>query len=94
MAVVSDEDVLHGLPRLEGTRISVLHVYDMVVEGGGKPAAVADALDIGVGDVYEALAYYYNHPDEMRRHRDRQASAVDDLRDRAVEPPAQPDAGR
>jgi len=26
MPIAIDDDVLHGLPRIEGTRISVLHV--------------------------------------------------------------------
>lgn len=94
MPVVTDEDVLHGRPRLDGTRIGVLHVYDMVVEGGGEPAAVADALDVSVGDVYEALAYYYNHPDEMRRLRADDEDALEDIRERAVEPPVESDATR
>ena len=65
MTIVADDEVLHGLPRIEGTRISVIHVYDMVV-GGAAPAEVADTLDLALGRVYEALAYYYDHPDERR----------------------------
>lgn len=91
MTIVSDEDVLHGLPRLTGTRISVLHVYDMVVDGDGEPAAVADALDIEIGEVYEALAYYYNHPDEIRRFRAAQESALQEARERTVKPPVEAD---
>jgi len=33
MSITADDDVLHGMPRLEGTRISVLHIYDMAVRG-------------------------------------------------------------
>jgi uncharacterized protein (DUF433 family) len=91
MGVTTDDDVLHGLARLEGTRVSVLHVYEMVVEGDGQPAAVADALDLSVGDVYEALAYYYNNPEEMRRQRAREDEAREAVRERAVKPPAEPD---
>lgn len=94
MPVTTDDDVLHGLPRLEGTRISVLHVYDMVVDADTDPAGIADALDISLGEVYEALAYYYNHPDEMRTHRDAQEHAREDARDRAVGPPVEPDGSR
>lgn len=68
MTVVTDDDVLHGLPGLDGTRVSVLHVYELVV-GGARPAEVADSLDLPLGRVYEALAYYYDHPAEMREVR-------------------------
>ena len=90
MTITADEDTLHGLPRLDGTRISVLHIYDMIVDGETDPAGVADALDISMGDVYEALAYYYNHPDEMRTHRTAQDEAREELRERAVTPPVEP----
>lgn len=89
MPIASDEDVLHGLPHIEGTRISVLHIYDMVIEGESDPASVADSLDIAIGDVYEALAYYYHHPEEMRHVREIQEAARENLRTRAVEPPVE-----
>lgn len=89
MTIVADEEVLHGLPRIEGTRISVIHIYDMVV-GGASPAEVADALDLSLGRVYEALAYYYDHPDAMRDVRDREATALDELDRRSIDPPVEP----
>jgi uncharacterized protein (DUF433 family) len=86
--IVRTEDVLHGQPRLEGTRIGVLHVYDMVVEGDADAASAADALDISLGDVYSALAYYYHHTDEMRSYRRAEASARGERGDEVFEPPA------
>lgn len=86
MTIVTDDGVLHGLPRIEDTRVSVLHVYDMVV-GGADPAEVADALDVTLGRVYEALAYYYDHPDEMREVREREEAALAELERRSVDPP-------
>jgi uncharacterized protein (DUF433 family) len=47
MTIVAVDEVLHGLPRIEGTRVSVLHVYNMTV-GRAEPAEVADELDIGL----------------------------------------------
>lgn len=94
MPITTDEEVLHGLPRVEGTRISVLHVYDTVVDGGTDPAGAADAFDLSLGEVYEALAYYYNNSEEMRTHRAAQAEAREALRSRAVKPPVEPDNSR
>jgi uncharacterized protein (DUF433 family) len=87
VAITTDAEVLHGLPRIDGTRISVLHVYDTVVAGDTDPAGAADALDLSLGEVYEALAYYYNNPGEMRTHRTTQDDAREELRRRAVTPP-------
>lgn len=88
MTIVADDDVLHGQPRVEGTRIGVIHVYDMVV-AGAEPAEVADALDLPLARVYEALAYYYDHPDEMRGIRRDEDAAIDALVGRSVEPPVE-----
>lgn len=88
MPIAADDDVLHGLPRIEGTRISVIHVYDMVVSGA-EAAEVADALDVPLGRVYEALAYYYDHPDEMREVREREDEALEELQRRTFDPPVE-----
>ena len=88
MAIVVDDEVLHGHPRIDGTRIGVLHVYDMVV-GGAEPAEVADSLDIDLGRVYEALAYYYDNPDEMWDVRTQEEAATDDLKGRSVDLPVE-----
>jgi len=90
--ITTDAEVLHGLPRVEGTRISVLHVYETVVDGDTDPAGAADALDLSLGEVYGALAYYDNNPEEMRAHRAAQDEAREELRERAVEPPVEPDS--
>jgi hypothetical protein len=42
---------------IEGTRISVLDVYDMVVDHETDLAGVADALDLSLADGYEAMIY-------------------------------------
>ena len=94
MSITTDAKVLRGLPRIEGTRISVLHVYDTVVAGDTDPARAANALELSLGEVYEALAYYYNNPEEMRTHCATQDEAREELRRRAVKPPVEPDGSR
>jgi uncharacterized protein (DUF433 family) len=85
--IVRTGDVLGGEPRLDGTRIGVLDVYELVVEGDHSPADVADQLNLSLGEVYTALAYYHEHPEEMRTvRRDREAADAD-LADRALAPP-------
>ena len=94
MAIVRDEGVLGGEPRIEGTRVGVRHVAGRVIDAGQSPASVADQLDVSLGAVYEALAYYYNNPEEMRTHPVAQEEAREGLRSRAVKPPVEPDGSR
>lgn len=90
MGITADESVLSGQPRIVGTRIGVIHVYEMVVPNGVSVPAAADALDVSVGEIHEALAYYYNNPEVIADHRDRQQRARDDLQNRVIKPPADP----
>lgn len=85
--IVRTDDVLGGDPRIEGTRIGVLHVYELVVGGDHSAADVADQLDLSLGEVYTALAYYHEHPEEMREVRHAHEDAETALADRVVSPP-------
>ena len=53
-------------PHVRDRRISVRQIYALVTERGEEPEAVADRFDLDVADVYHALAYYHDHPREMR----------------------------
>lgn len=79
MSIVTTEDVLGGKPRLEGRRVSVLQVAELVFDSGDDPAIVADQLDCSLADVHEALAYYYDNVEEMETHRRRREELVDHL---------------
>jgi uncharacterized protein (DUF433 family) len=65
--IVSTEDVLGGKPRIDGTRIGVYFVHERVEGRGLEPQTVADRHDLDIADVYRALVYYHDHPDEMAR---------------------------
>lgn len=86
-SIVRSEEVLGGDPRIEGTRVGVLHVYELVVEGEHAPADVADQLDVSLADVYAALAYYHEHSEEMRSVRKRHNELSERLSEVAVTPP-------
>jgi uncharacterized protein (DUF433 family) len=85
--IVRTDDVLGGDPRIDGTRVGVLHVYELAVEGEHAPADVADQLDVSLSAVYSALAYYHEHPEEMRAVRRRHAEAERTLAEEALSPP-------
>jgi uncharacterized protein (DUF433 family) len=84
--IVKTDGVLGGEPRLDGHRISVLQVTDMVLEAGHEPEYVADQLGISLADVHSALAYYYEHPDEMDAVRERHDRLEAKLEERAATP--------
>lgn len=85
--IVRTDDVLGGEPRIEGTRVGVRHVHELVVDGGHQPADVADQLDLSLEAVYSALAYFYAHPDEMRAVRRAEEAAQEELAGRTLKPP-------
>lgn len=80
------DDVLGGEPRIAGTRIGVLDVYELVA-AGDSPADVADQFDCTLAEVYAALSYSHARPDEMRQlRRDRDATETT-LAETALSPP-------
>jgi uncharacterized protein (DUF433 family) len=53
-------------------------VYARVEKRGENPEAVADRYNLDVADMYHALAYYHDHPGEMREvERDREDAIAD-----------------
>jgi len=84
--IVSTDDVLGGEPRIEGRRIGVLHVATRVLDGDEPPESVAADFDLDLADVYRALAYYYDNPDEMRRWRRRKREAARKAKENQPDP--------
>jgi uncharacterized protein (DUF433 family) len=80
-------------PHIRGRRISVRQVYALVEECGEDPEAVADRYNLDVADVYHALAYYHDHPREMRDVEQEREDAVEDFRESIGRPKSvDPDA--
>lgn len=77
--IVSTDGVLGGAPRIEGRRIGVHHIAKRIVDAGESPEQVAADYDLDIVDVYRALVYYYDHPDEMRQIQAERQSAPDNL---------------
>jgi uncharacterized protein (DUF433 family) len=63
--IVKTPDVLHGKPRLEGTRVGVLQVGELVREREWELDDVADQLDLDIAQVRAATDYYDEHPELM-----------------------------
>jgi uncharacterized protein (DUF433 family) len=69
---------LHDEPHLEGRRITVQFVRSQVEDRGLEPRTVADRHDIDVADVYRALTYYHDNPEEMRAVEREREAAIDE----------------
>lgn len=82
--VVRTEGVLGGEPRIEGRRVSVLQVADVVLDGGDDPEYVADQLGVSLAGVHAALSYYDEHPDEVEAVRERHSELETKLAERAT----------
>lgn len=68
--IVRDDDVMDGEPRIEGRRVTVLRIQELVEERGLPATDVAAMHDLEVADVYAALTYYYEHPKEVEAVRE------------------------
>jgi uncharacterized protein (DUF433 family) len=77
---------VHDEPHLEGRRITVQFVKAQVEDRGLEPRTVADRHDIDVADVYRALTYYHDHPEEMRAVERKREEAVEDHEHRTTDP--------
>jgi uncharacterized protein (DUF433 family) len=84
--IMCDDDVMGGEPRLEGRRVSVLQVADLVLEAAHSPEYVADQLGLTLAEVHAALSYYYDNPGEMEAIRERHRDLEERLAERAVDP--------
>jgi len=76
------ESEIHDEPHIRNRRITVSHIHALVEERGLDAQTVADRFDLTSSDVYHALAYYHDHPEEMRaveeRRRELHEAAEDD----------------
>lgn len=74
---------VHDEPHIRGSRITVRHVYHRVHERGLRPETVADRYNLDIADVYHALAYYHDHPDEMAAVEKRHGEAAEIAREQS-----------
>ena len=65
--IVVDPDVLGGKPHIAGHRIAVSHVAVWTNYHHVSPAEIAEQFHLTLGEVHSALAYCYDHKDEMDR---------------------------
>jgi len=81
------ESPIHDEPHVEGSRITVRFVHERVERGDLRPDAFADRYGLDLADVYHALAYYHDHPAEMRRVEQRRRETIEAQREEAISGP-------
>ena len=74
--VAGDESDVHDEPHIDGRRLTVRFIRDRVEGRGLDPGTVASRHDLDVADVYQALAYYHDHPEEMAEAERRRRETV------------------
>jgi uncharacterized protein (DUF433 family) len=79
--IESTPGVRGGKPRISGTRITVSDVAIWHERCGRSPEEiVADYPHLTLGDVHAALAYYFDHRDEIRAEIEDSRSFAEELR--------------
>ena len=71
---------VHDRPHIEGTRVGVNFIRERVEGRGLEPETVARRHELDVADVYLALAYYHDHPDEMQKVKDQREERIAEAR--------------
>jgi len=67
MSIIHDEDHSDGAPTVEGTGIRVVDIVRAYEHSGYDPDEITELYpDLSLSDVHAALAYYYEHVDELR----------------------------
>lgn len=61
-------DVLGGKPCIAGHRISVFHIANMHLKMGESLAEISQQYNLSLATVYAAMAYYFEHREEIECH--------------------------
>jgi uncharacterized protein (DUF433 family) len=83
--IVKTPEILGGKPRIEGTRIGVRMIVEMVRRGDWTVKEITSDEhfpDLTRDGVEAALAYYDDHPDEMETLRAQREATFERLRER------------
>lgn len=89
--VVKTPDVLHGEPRLDGTRVGVLQVGELVRERGWGREEVADQLGLNTAQVRAAVDYYDDHPELMETLRAQKTARQQSVAEQSRAPESDPE---
>ena len=75
--------VCGGKPRIAGHRITVHNVALWQGRVGMTPEEIASEYDLGLADVYAALAYYHDHKEQIDRETEEGEAYAEAMRETA-----------
>lgn len=64
--IVRDASIYEGEPIVEGTRTGVRHVI-LLFQSGKDPEEIARIHRLSLGQVYDAISYFYDNEAEIER---------------------------
>lgn len=77
-----------GVPWITGTQIKVVEIAMDRVYGGWTGAEIqANEPSLTLGQIYSALAYYYDHKDDIDREIARRKQKYEEIRAHTPQPP-------
>ena len=66
--IAIDPGYCFGKPRIAATRMPVATIAKLYLEMGESLEDIAREYDLSLASVYAAMAYYYDHRQEIDRH--------------------------
>lgn len=78
------ENVRNGRPYIIGTTITVADVAIVKIYHGQDADGIAEWFDLSLPQVYAALAYYYEHREEMDGQIRQQIQRASELKEKRV----------
>ena len=88
--IQTDPSICGGLPCVAGTRIRVQDIYVWhELQGQTADVIVSRFPQLRMGDVYAAMAYYWDHREEVDRQMRDETSLVEKLKQQSSPSPLQ-----
>ena len=81
--IVKTPDVLHGKPRIEGTRVGVFQIGTLVREREWSVEDATGQFDLDVSQIRAAVEYYAEHPELMETLRAQEEARQQTIREQS-----------
>lgn len=79
-------NVCFGKPRIVGTRISVADIALMYLSMGQSLEEIAGKYNLSLASVHAAMAYYYDHREDIELRKDREDAFVEKFKQNHLSP--------
>lgn len=81
--IVKTPDVLHGKPRIKGTRVGVFQIGTLVREREWSVEDATGQFDLDVSQIQAAVEYYDEHPELMETLRAQEEARQQSIREQS-----------